>query len=124
MNDSILGSAYFAGKIGYVQEIFNYDLFIDNINKTPVKFGNNTLLPGELTTLDNYYNLAPIKYVGYLDKWLFFYLGESNSKHYFEKHLLLNSNKLFIIHSGNGGREYNFIKGQWDWNRRENRYKK
>lgn len=103
-----------------------YSDVVGSLLKENVKVGRTTLKAGEETDLDGYYNIAKPIYAGYKknnnSKELYFYYGiESDmfrEQHYFQIINLISKERIFITFSNTGGRDFNFINGKWDWERK------
>ena len=103
----------------------------DNLCEIDVEIGRSILKVGEETDLDGYYNIAKPIYAGYKknnnSKELYFYYGiESDmfrEQHYFQIINLISKERIFITFSNTGGRDFNFIDGKWDWERKSSKIK-
>ena len=112
----------------------SYDEVVNELIKQPLKIGRTTLISGERFDLDGYFNIASPVYVGYEiskrggSECMLFYNGYDDSTlfsnaHYFEMIYRITKDRIFCLLSERGGRDYNFINGIWDWERKRNSMK-
>ena len=110
----------------------NFEEVTDRLKTDPVLIGNSLLEAGEDTDLDGYFNLASAKFVGYttyneIHKVLYFYYGHDSDlfggRHFFQLINWIDWNRIYITFSKSGGRDFNFINGKWDWERKSSKIK-
>ena len=107
---------------------------VEMTNKEDVLVGRSILKSGEMTDFDGFFNAGECEYVGYLSKpeksptkVLLFYLGDNadlfEHKHYFQVIQLISEKRIFIMFHDAAGRDFNFIKDKWDWERKSSKIK-
>lgn len=99
-----------------------------------VLLGRDILIPGQETTLSDYYSM-PVRYVGRTKEekpdiygvpnktfHLVFFLDHTDDlfthEYWFEKIFYVTSERFFCHYVPSGGRDYNYINGTWDWERK------
>jgi len=78
---------------------------------------NETLIPGQLTSMSNYFR-HPIEFCGVISKnTLVFFIGYTQDlfkkKSYYQIVHLITEKRLFSMYSPGAGRDHNFINGKW-----------
>jgi hypothetical protein len=117
---------------GYISDSFHEIAAICSPHAEPIAFGDTELLPSCETDLEGFYN-RPLMYVGHMscnDGSIFlpdgaiemvFYAGEHEGKHYFKSVYWITRDRFYIQYQPSGGRDYNRVKGHWDFNRKPNK---
>ncbi len=95
-----------------------------SLEKSNVLIGDETLIPGKETTLGDWFNLKPTVYLGMDDKYMVFQQGEIDGFTYYLKIFRVTETRIFCHLVRNGGRDFNYINGSWDWNRKKGDYGK
>jgi hypothetical protein len=85
-----------------------------------VQIVDEVIEPGMMTDIKGFYN-RPVKYLG-IDaeypehKCMIFHIGTEDNlfpKAYYKVILWLSPKRFYITFRPNGGRDFNYIKGQW-----------
>lgn len=109
----------------------NYEEVSEFLLKDQIEVGRTTLKVGEETDLDGYFNKGKVKFAGYIkntgSEVLYFYYGNESDmfgdKHYFQLIFRISKSRIFIGFHNDGGRDFNFINGKWDWERGSSKIK-
>lgn len=89
----------------------------NSLTKDSITVCGETIIPGQITTLNDFFS-RPIEYLGKdSDGYAIFYIGSKENlfihEHYYEPVLIVTDTRLFKIYSNNGGRDFNYIKNEW-----------
>lgn len=89
----------------------------NKLAKDSITVCGETIIPGQITTLNDFF-CRPIEYLGKdPDGNAIFYMGSKEnsffSEHYYEPVYVVTETRLFKIYSHNAGRDFNYIKNEW-----------
>ena len=119
-HNSLIAEEWIEYHYGLCLKTMQKDEYEKGLDKNPVELGRIILTPGEETTMDGYFNIKPCIYVG-LDMlrgiYMVFYLGEDAGMHYYQKIARIAYDRIFCHYAKDGGRDYNFREGFWDWDK-------
>lgn len=111
----MIEQVFFSNKVG--QGIMTTDDEKEEtfVNKTSIFLNGESIEPGSLTTLQNFFK-KPIQYVGIYKgtrNLMVFYLGTEGLFKYYDCYYKIADKVIFKKYTEGSGRTFNYIKDKW-----------